>query len=113
MSVLDGFTALTVIPRGPRSRLAAFVSQLDEGAAPEDIDGSGEDGLAAQEVLAAAIESIENETVVRLEPSPVRTVRGGTTSCGSGRLHGLDDKLGRGGSSHGCHEPGLGQGARP
>ncbi len=30
----------------------------------DKIDGSGEDGLAAQKVLAAAIESLENEKIV-------------------------------------------------
>jgi hypothetical protein len=34
------------------------------GVPPEQIDGSGADGLAAQKVLAAAIESLENGTVV-------------------------------------------------
>lgn len=52
-------------------RLRTFVSQVDQGAAPEEIDGSGADGLAAQRVLAAAIESLENERVVRLEPAGV------------------------------------------
>jgi hypothetical protein len=33
-------------------------------ALPEKIDGSGADGLAAQKVLATAIESLENESVV-------------------------------------------------
>jgi len=47
-----------------RARIGRFVEQVDEGVAPEDIDGSGADGLAAQKVLAAAIESLENETVV-------------------------------------------------
>lgn len=49
-----------------RDRLARFVQQVEEGVAPEDIDGSGADGLAAQKVLAAAIESLETETVVRI-----------------------------------------------
>ncbi|MEN6643106.1 MAG: Gfo/Idh/MocA family oxidoreductase [Armatimonadia bacterium] len=49
-----------------RNRLSRFVEQVDEGVAPEDIDGSGADGLAAQKVLAAAIESLETETVVRV-----------------------------------------------
>jgi predicted dehydrogenase len=49
-----------------RDRLGRFVEQVDSGVAPEDIDGSGEDGLAAQKVLQAAIESLENETVVRV-----------------------------------------------
>ncbi|MBS14729.1 MAG: oxidoreductase [Gemmatimonadetes bacterium] len=48
-------------------RLRTFVRQVDEGGAPEDIDGSGAEGLAAQKVLAAAIESLENETIVHLD----------------------------------------------
>jgi predicted dehydrogenase len=47
-----------------RNRIHRFLEQVDEGADPADIDGSGEEGLAAQKVLAAAIESLENETVV-------------------------------------------------
>jgi len=46
-----------------RDRLTRFVEQLSEGASPADIDGSGADGLAAQRVLAAAIRSIEGNTV--------------------------------------------------
>lgn len=47
-------------------RLSRFVHQVDQGVAPEDIDGSGEEGLAAQKVLAAAIESLETESVVNV-----------------------------------------------
>ncbi len=47
-------------------RLSSFVRQLNDGVRPEDIDGSGADGLAAQKVLQAAIESIGNETVVKV-----------------------------------------------
>jgi predicted dehydrogenase len=47
-------------------RIHTFVQQITDGVSPEDIDGSGEDGLAAQKVLAAAIESLENETVVHI-----------------------------------------------
>jgi predicted dehydrogenase len=47
-----------------RNRLGRFVEQLNEGAKPDQIDGSGADGLAAQKVLAAAIESIQTESVV-------------------------------------------------
>jgi len=46
-----------------RNRLTRFVEQLNEGASPAEIDGSGADGLAAQRVLAAAIRSIEGNTV--------------------------------------------------
>lgn len=49
-----------------RNRLNRFVEQLNEGAKPEEIDGSGADGLAAQKVLAAAIVSIETESVVHI-----------------------------------------------
>lgn len=42
-----------------RARILKFVDQVAAGTAPGDIDGSGADGLAAQKVLAAAIESIE------------------------------------------------------
>lgn len=47
-----------------RERLGTFVRQLEEGSDPEAIDGSGEDGLRAQKVLAAAIRSIQTESVV-------------------------------------------------
>jgi len=50
-----------------RCRLSTFVTQLNDGASPEEIDGSGADGLAAQKVLAAAIESIKGECVVKVE----------------------------------------------
>lgn len=50
-----------------RNRLGRFVEQLNEGARPDEIDGSGADGLAAQKVLAAAIESVENGTVVQVD----------------------------------------------
>ncbi|NUQ70466.1 MAG: Gfo/Idh/MocA family oxidoreductase [Chthonomonadales bacterium] len=49
-----------------RARLRRFTEQVASGAAPEEIDGSGADGLAAQIVIAAAIESLETETVVRV-----------------------------------------------
>lgn len=51
-----------------RNRLGHFVQQLNEGAAPDDIDASGEDGLKAQKVLAAAIESVRTGTVVQVDP---------------------------------------------
>jgi predicted dehydrogenase len=46
------------------NRIHRFLEQISEGVAPDDIDGSAVEGLAAQKVLAAAIESLENETVV-------------------------------------------------
>ncbi|MSS71898.1 MAG: Gfo/Idh/MocA family oxidoreductase [Candidatus Latescibacteria bacterium] len=48
------------------NRIHRFLEQVSEGARPGEIDGSGEEGLAAQKVLAAAIESLHNETVVRV-----------------------------------------------
>jgi predicted dehydrogenase len=49
-----------------RNRIHRFLEQVDAKTAPDQIDASGADGLAAQKVIAAAIESLENETVVRL-----------------------------------------------
>ena len=46
------------------NRIHRFLEQVSEGADPDEIDGSGADGLAAQKVLAAAIESLETESVV-------------------------------------------------
>jgi predicted dehydrogenase len=46
------------------NRIHRFLEQVAQGARPEEIDGSGADGLAAQKVLAAAIESLEGEKVV-------------------------------------------------
>lgn len=46
------------------NRLTRFVEQVNNGVSPGDIDGSGADGLAAQKVLAAAIESIKTGKVV-------------------------------------------------
>ena len=47
-------------------RIHKFLEQVSTGAKPEEIDGSGADGLAAQRVLAAAIESVETGNVVRV-----------------------------------------------
>ena len=47
-----------------RDRIGTFLRQVSDGVAPENIDGSGEEGLAAQKVIAAAIESLDTETVV-------------------------------------------------
>jgi len=50
-----------------RNRIRKFVDEVSQGVPPEQIDGSGADGLAAQKVLAAAIESLETETVVKVK----------------------------------------------
>ncbi|MFW6158020.1 MAG: Gfo/Idh/MocA family protein [Planctomycetota bacterium] len=49
-----------------RDRIHRFLEQVTDGAAPDEIDGSGADGLAAQKVLAAAIESVRTGQVVEL-----------------------------------------------
>jgi len=50
-----------------RNRIHRFLEQITAGVSPQEIDGSGADGLAAQRVLAAAIESLEGEKVVRVQ----------------------------------------------
>jgi len=47
-------------------RIHTFTRQVTEGVSPEDIDGSGADGLAAQKVLAAAIESVQTGAPARV-----------------------------------------------
>jgi predicted dehydrogenase len=49
-----------------RNRIHRFLEQVTEGVSPDKIDGSGAEGLAAQKVLHAAIESLEKGTVVKL-----------------------------------------------
>src|ERR1044072_2172046 len=49
-----------------RNRIHRFLEQVSAGARPGEIDGSGEDGLAAQKVLEAAISSIESGNVVKI-----------------------------------------------
>jgi len=48
------------------SRLHRWLEQLTQGAKPEQVDGSGADALAAQEVIEAAIKSWETHSVVDL-----------------------------------------------
>jgi predicted dehydrogenase len=51
-----------------RERLRHFVLQIADGASPEGIDGSGEEGLAAQTVIHAAIRSLdEGNRAVRVD----------------------------------------------
>lgn len=49
-----------------QERIHCFLEQVTAGVPPEQIDGGGNDGLAAQKVLAAAIESLEQQTVVKI-----------------------------------------------
>lgn len=48
------------------NRIRCFVEQVEAGVSPDQIDGSGADGLAAQKVLAAAVESVQTGQVVRV-----------------------------------------------
>jgi len=50
-----------------RERIHTFLRQVTDHVAPADIDGHAADALAAQKVLAAAIESLEKETIVYLK----------------------------------------------
>lgn len=50
-----------------RNRIHHFVQQVANNCPPEAIDGSGLDGLAAQCVLAAAIESVQCRSVVEIK----------------------------------------------
>jgi predicted dehydrogenase len=47
-----------------RNRIHTFLEQVSAGVAPDQIDGSAAEALAAQKVIAAAIESVQEEKVV-------------------------------------------------
>ncbi len=47
-----------------RNRIHTFLEQITAGFAPDQIDGSAAEALAAQKVIAAAIESVQEEKVV-------------------------------------------------
>ncbi|MDI6829235.1 MAG: Gfo/Idh/MocA family oxidoreductase, partial [Armatimonadota bacterium] len=49
-----------------RDRIHCFLQQVSNGASPDEIDGSGADGLAAQRVIHAAIKSLEERRVVEI-----------------------------------------------
>lgn len=48
-------------------RIHTYLQQVTDRIPPEALDGHAADALAAQRVLAAAIESLENETIVYIE----------------------------------------------
>ncbi len=50
-----------------KSRIGVWIDQIKSGAAGEDINASGADGLKVQQVIEAAIESWETGTIVKLE----------------------------------------------
>lgn len=49
-----------------KSRIGAWVDQLEAQAPPDRIDGSGEEALKAQKIIEAAIRSFETRTIVDL-----------------------------------------------
>jgi predicted dehydrogenase len=49
-----------------RNRIHRFAEQIAHGDPPERIEASGAEALAAQKVLAAAIQSIQEGTVIEL-----------------------------------------------
>ena len=49
-----------------RARIAAFVAEILAGTPPDRIDGSGRDGLEAQRVIQAGIESLQTGKVVEI-----------------------------------------------
>ncbi|HUT76014.1 MAG TPA: Gfo/Idh/MocA family oxidoreductase [Armatimonadota bacterium] len=51
-----------------RRRLHRFLEQICADVEPDEIDGSGRDGLAAQNVIQAAIESLETGRAVTVPP---------------------------------------------
>ena len=48
------------------NRIHCFLEQIQAGARPDEIDGSGYDGLMAQKVIQAGIESLETGKVVEV-----------------------------------------------
>jgi predicted dehydrogenase len=49
-----------------QDRIHCFLVQVSAGVRPEEIDGSGADGLAAQKVLQAAIDSLISGNVIKV-----------------------------------------------
>ncbi|MCL6633806.1 MAG: Gfo/Idh/MocA family oxidoreductase [Alicyclobacillus herbarius] len=49
-----------------KSRIDAWIEQLDQGVSSEEVDGSAADALAAQYIIEAAIRSFETGTIVEL-----------------------------------------------
>lgn len=59
---------MTGFPDTFRRRIHRFLEQVSAGVSPDEIDGSGLDGLAAQNVIQAAIESLDTHRVVPVPP---------------------------------------------
>ena len=49
-----------------RDRIHTFLKQIADGTPPHEIDGCGADGLEAQKVIQAAIQSIETGKIVKI-----------------------------------------------
>lgn len=49
-----------------KDRIHVFLDEVSRGVRPEDIDGSGADGLAVQKVLQGAIDSLNSGTIVKI-----------------------------------------------
>ena len=50
-----------------RDRIRSFVRQIEAGDAPDQIDGSGEQGLEAQKIIHAAIKSLDEGSIVYID----------------------------------------------
>ncbi len=50
-----------------RERIHCFAQQVADGVSPDEIDGSGLDGLKAQKAIQAAIESLETNEIVEIK----------------------------------------------
>ncbi|MFN2464024.1 MAG: Gfo/Idh/MocA family protein [Candidatus Dormibacteria bacterium] len=68
----ENLGGMTAFDQTFQARVTAWIDDLVKRTRPEDIDGSGEDGLRAQQVIEAAIESWEQQTVVQVG-TPVST----------------------------------------
>jgi len=49
-----------------KSRIGAWVDQIEAGVKYDEVNGSGEDGLKVQRIIEAAIKSWETHTIVDL-----------------------------------------------
>ncbi|MHB1355336.1 MAG: Gfo/Idh/MocA family protein [Anaerolineae bacterium] len=58
------FGGMTCFEETFKNRIHSFLEQVDAGVSPEQIDGSGQQGLAAQKVIAAAIESLDTGKII-------------------------------------------------
>jgi predicted dehydrogenase len=61
--VFGGFTGFSDTFR---DRIHSFLKQVADGVPPDQIDGSGADGLAAQKVIQAGIDSLESDQIVEV-----------------------------------------------